>query len=134
VFDETKGYVFNTLAIKCIKQEFAAHIAKLTYQKRKQQVNDVSIEAICEMFNDEGTNSFEPEYVLGTSDNQYSMVDVITTVNNSNLTENEKILCKAIINDPGITNNELADLLKCHRHTVRAVKHGLQNKLKEVFN
>ena len=133
-FDVDKGYVFNTLAIKCIKQEFAAHLAKLSYQKRKNKVNDISIEAVCKMFSGEEDSDYEPEYILGVTDDQYAFVEIINTINKSNLCENEKMLCKAIINDYNITNNELAEMLNCHRHTVRAVKKGLQSKLTSVLS
>lgn len=135
-FDSSRGYVFNTLAIKCIKQEFAVHIAKLSYQKRKERVNDVSFEGLCELFgsDEDSTNSCEPAYLTGVNEAQYNLVETLYTIDNSNLTDNEKLMCKAIINDYNITNNELADILKCHRHTVRAVKKSLQSKLSTVFN
>ncbi len=132
-FDGSKGYVFNTLAIKCIKQEFAAHTANLSYQKRKGQANEVSLEGLCEFYTGTTRNYREPEYLLGTSEIKYNLIETLNIINNSNLTENEKILCKAIIQDHNITNNELAELLNCHRHTVRAVKNSLHTKLNKIF-
>ena len=133
-FDSDKGYVFNTLAIKCIKQEFALHIQKLTYKKRKQSISDVSLESLCAIFNAGEDDTFEPEFLLGVQENEYNLIEVINTINNSNLTDNEKIMCKAIINDCNITNNELAEILNCHRHTVRAIKKGMQSKLNSVLS
>jgi DNA-directed RNA polymerase specialized sigma subunit len=126
-FDINKGYAFNTFMIKCIRSGFNLHIQHLSYRNRNAN-NLYSLERMCEDFENQNieTNFIKPY------DESYDKIELISNIDRSNLSESEKIMCKAIIEDSSITNNELAELLECHRHTVRNMKNNLKTKLSAI--
>ena len=127
-FEASKGYAFNTFVIKCIRTEFNGYIAKLSYKKRKVD-KLYSLEAMCENMDNQNVEiNFIKAY-----DDSYDKVELLNSIQNSKLSPEEKVMCEAIIQDCNITNNELAKVLSCHRHTVRHIKSSLKSKLVTVM-
>lgn len=127
-FEPKRGYVFNTFMIQCIKGELNMQIAYLSYKKRKSN----GVCSLDGMYEDMDGEAFEKN-IIKPYDDSYDTIELINSIDNSNLSQDEKIMCKAIIQDSNITNLELADLLSCHRHTVRSIKNSLKNKLAVVM-
>ena len=78
-------------------------------------------------------NSYELNFIK-PKNVEMSEIELLEAIRVSGLSEKERIMCKAILDDPYISNTELADVIKVHRHTIRAMKQTLQRKLSWIVS
>ena len=122
-FDINKNVAFNTFLVKNLRCQLYNYVAILTQQRHKGIV--YSLDAM----RDNTDNEDYDVNILKTDYNDLDNVLLNVDLNTAGLSEREAIMCKAIMDNPNITNCELAELLKCHRHTIAKEKIILQQKL-----
>lgn len=125
-----KQVQFKTFAYTCVNNALVGVMLKSKKHDNWLQRNDVSLDNLIEL-ND--GNPYEINFDVPTVD-ELSKVDLMCLINSSDFSDREKLLCKAIMDDPYITDIELSELLKVHRHTIRTDKIKLRNKLTLLYN
>ena len=122
-FSPDKAVSFNTFLVAGVRRKLATYIQYLAQKKRSGTV--YSLDYMKESMDN---NEYEVNFDLPDSDYTKS-VEFSMDMLNAGLSERQKIMCAAIMDNPKISNVELAEILKCHRHTVCAEKKILQQKL-----
>ena len=99
---------------------------KLNYFKHKGRDKVVySLEALVEK--EDGQN-FEDNFLEDDYDHSDSIDLNLSIFNDTSLSEKEKNLCRTIMENPDMTDIELAEKLNVHRHTIRNTKQRLAQK------
>lgn len=125
-----KQVQFKTFAYRCVNNALVGVMLKSKKHDNWLQRNDVSLDSLIEL-ND--GNPYELNFDV-PADDELSNVDLICMINSSDFTDREKLLCRAIMEDPYISDIELSEILKVHRHTVRTDKIKLRSKLAMLYN
>lgn len=132
-FDITKGYKFTTYANRLIILELTNKKNYFNHYRR----NDVLVSSLYENSgDDENYCKIENEASIITdfvNQNEIDMINLKQSIQESNLSEKEKLICDIILDNPGITDLEISDMMKVHRHTVRNLKLGLKSKIKNII-
>ena len=121
-FDVNKDIKFMAYCSKYIHTRLCDNIIYATRKRRNGVVCSLD-----EMVENAGTN-YEMNFIKDY-DNSFDCVDDSDMLNDIDLSVREKIMCKAIMENPNISNVELAEVLKCHRHTVAKERNVLKIKL-----
>lgn len=131
-YDISKGFKFTTWGNKLILMELTNKNNYFKHALRSETVL-VSINGASSPNEDLDINEINENkaslIVDSTIENEFNTIDLKVTINNSKLSDKEKLICNIIIDNPGITDLEISEMMKVHRHTVRNLKLGLRNKL-----
>ena len=127
-FDISKNFMFNTFLITNVRSAVTTYLYKV-YQKRHCQ----NVYSLDEMKEKTDNNEYESNFELYNT-SVADQVNMSVDLYNAGLSEREIIMCKAIMENPDISNQELSEILKCHRHTIRHEKNILQQKLSFLIN
>lgn len=107
-------------------------VNKCNYYKHKvrNKIREISSSDIL------GTNKDEEEtldYEQVTSDTtieqQFDLIELKYSIQNSNMSEREKMFCNIILDNPRITQQEIADIMKIGRQTVIKIKNRIGEKV-----
>lgn len=131
-FDVAKGYKFTTYANKLIAMELKNKTNYFLHNKR-DVVKCVSI--VPESGDDDVENNALVDKTIGGlqyEDTHFAELELRVAIQNSDMTEREKMVCNIILDNPGITDMEIADMMKVHRHTVRHLKIGMRQKVLQI--
>lgn len=131
-FDVAKGYRFTTYANKLIAMELKNRSNYFRHNKR-DVVTCVSI--VGESGEDDVENNTLVDKTiegLQYEDTHFAELELRVAIQNSDMTEREKMVCNIILDNPGITDMEIADMMKVHRHTVRHLKIGMRQKVLQI--
>lgn len=127
-FDVSRNLMFNTFLIKNVRSNLATHMAKIMQKRHCQNMYSLD-----EMKENTDNHEYEKNFQL-FAPKYTEQIDLSVDLSKTNLSEREKIMCEAIMENPNISNTELSEILKCHRHTVRNEKYILQQKLAFLLN
>ena len=126
-FDISKGFKFTTFANKFIAMGLYNKLEHVNRKNNAKLVQFVSSSEFEE--SDIGVLVDDTIEELQYAEDRYSDIELKATIQMSNMREREKEICFIILDNPGITDIEIAGMLKVHRHTVSTIKHGMQQKL-----
>lgn len=132
-FDITKGFKFTTYANKVIMMGLYREV-----QYFKHDSMDVANCVPITNLTNENTNIDKGCLIDDTveqlqySEELYDDVELRESIQNSNMKEREKLVCNIILDNPGITDIEIANMLKLHRHTIRKIKIDMRNKVMKI--
>lgn len=121
-FDATKNYKFSTFCTSRIIKAMITQIKRMTALKRSGDT--VSLDYIVE--NGMPLMAYKNEY---TDSFVLDKLEFLESLKNSGFTEKELQVCELIIDNPHITNIEIAEQLKTHRHTIAKEKRAIEQKL-----
>lgn len=132
-FDITRGIKFTTYANKLIAMELYNKMYSLKRNGR-DSMKCVHVVSSSEAGDFVGSNELVEDTVsqLQFTENQYDMIELKSSIYKSNMTEREKQMCMIILDNPGITDIEISEILKVHRHTVRHIRLGMKQKVLAV--
>lgn len=127
-YDITKPVHFNTFLITNLRKRLATCMQQVL-QKRHCS----SVYSLDEMKENTDNNEYEKNFQIFVPSHA-EQINLSFDINNAGLSDREKVMCKAILDNPNISNIELSQILKCHRHTVMKEKRELQQKLAFLIN
>ena len=132
-FDVTRGIKFTTYANKLIAMELYNKRGSL-HRKGRDSIKCVQVVSSSEIEGCVGSNELVEDTVstLQFNESEYEMIELKSSIYKSNMTEREKQMCMIILDNPGITDIEISELMKVHRHTVRNIRLGMKNKVLAV--
>lgn len=113
---------FVTFCVSCISRRLVAQIHYLTTQSRNMNVYSL------DYMKEKTECDYEANFV-NTQVDEISNVEFMQVLRDSGLSDKEMFVCKLIMENPNITNIEIARELDVHRHTIAKCKNSLSNKL-----
>lgn len=126
-FDINGDYKFMTYAGRVITLQLQWQLNRLNHKGRNEQVFSID-----EFTQDTDDELFEDNFVK--EDNfDIDLVNLYYDIDNSNLKDVEKQVCKIILTNPRITEREIGEKLNISRMSVHILKVKLREKLSKVL-
>lgn len=132
-YDTSYGAKYMTFALKHILEAFTQEILKQNRVNRKINNESINLSYFMNFTEDEKDNSDSTILVDKQSDKDFDEVELLTTIENSSLSNTEKKICKLLITQPSLTREDIADIIGVSRQSVQVAVRNLKLNICSVL-